>query len=76
MAALPEGPFARLAALLKDVKPGKDPISLAVGDPHGAVPDFVKQVLAQSAAGFGNYPVTGTKTGAKPPLAGSAAASA
>lgn len=56
MAALPEGPFARLAKLLGDIKPGKEPISLAVGDPHGAVPDFVAAALAQNAAGFGNYP--------------------
>jgi N-succinyldiaminopimelate aminotransferase len=62
LAALPPGPFARLAALLGDVKPGKDPISLAVGDPSGTVPDFVKEALAQSAASFGNYPaIIGTE---------------
>jgi N-succinyldiaminopimelate aminotransferase len=62
LAALPPGPFARLAALLSDVKPGKDPISLAVGDPSGSVPDFVKEALAQSAASFGNYPaIIGTE---------------
>jgi N-succinyldiaminopimelate aminotransferase len=44
------------------VKPGKEPISLAVGDPHGAVPDFVKQAIAESAASFGNYPaIIGTQ---------------
>jgi len=62
MAALPEGPFARLATLLKDVKPGKEPISLAVGDPSGAVPEFVKEALAKGAAGFGHYPaIIGTE---------------
>ena len=62
LAALPPGPFARLATLLGDIKPGKDPISLAVGDPHGVVPDFVKEALAKGAAGFGNYPaITGTE---------------
>ena len=62
MAALPPGPFARLATLLGDVKPGKEPISLAIGDPSGAVPDFVKKAIADSAAGFGNYPaITGTQ---------------
>jgi len=62
MAALPEGPFARLAALLKDVKPGKEPISLAVGDPSGVVPEFVKEALAKAAAGFGHYPaIIGTE---------------
>jgi N-succinyldiaminopimelate aminotransferase len=62
LAALPPGPFARLTALLGDIKPGKEPISLAVGDPAGAVPEFVKQALAEGAAGFGNYPaITGTQ---------------
>jgi aspartate/methionine/tyrosine aminotransferase len=62
MAALPPGPFARLASLLGDVKPGKDPISLAVGDPSGAVPDFVQEVLAKNADSFGHYPaITGTQ---------------
>jgi aspartate/methionine/tyrosine aminotransferase len=62
MAALPPGPFARLATLLGDVTPGKEPISLAVGDPHGAVPDFVQEVLAKNASAFGRYPaITGTQ---------------
>jgi len=62
LAALPPGPFARLATLLSDVKPGKEPISLAVGDPHGAVPNFVKEAIAASAGSFGNYPaITGTE---------------
>ncbi|HWY66972.1 MAG TPA: hypothetical protein VNX61_17280, partial [Rhizomicrobium sp.] len=62
MAALPPGPFARLATLLGDVKPGKDPISLAVGDPSGAVPTFVQEVLAKNASAFGHYPaITGTE---------------
>ena len=61
MAALPPGPFARLAALLGDHKPGKDPISLSIGDPSGAVPEFVQAALARNAAGFGHYPsITGT----------------
>ena len=62
LAALPPGPFARLAALLGDVEPGKEPISLAVGDPSGAVPAFVKDALAASIAGFGHYPaIIGTQ---------------
>jgi N-succinyldiaminopimelate aminotransferase len=62
LATLPPGPFARLTTLLGDTKPGKDPISLAVGDPSGAVPDFVKQALATSTASFGNYPaIIGTQ---------------
>jgi aspartate/methionine/tyrosine aminotransferase len=62
ISTLPASPFARLATLLGDVKPGKEPISLAVGDPHGVVPDFVKTAIAESAASFGNYPaITGTE---------------
>jgi aspartate/methionine/tyrosine aminotransferase len=62
MAALPPGPFARLATLLGDIKPGKEPITLAVGDPSGTVPEFVKEALAKGAAGFGNYPaIIGTE---------------
>jgi len=59
LATLPDGPFARLLALLKDVEPGKDAISLAIGDPSGAVPDFVTEILARESARFGNYPMIG-----------------
>ena len=62
MASLPPGPFARLATLLGDIKPGKEPITLAVGDPSGQVPEFVKEALAQGSAGFGKYPaISGTE---------------
>jgi len=62
MAALPAGPFVRLAALLGDIKPDKEPISLAVGDPSGAVPAFVTEALAKAAASFGHYPaIIGTE---------------
>ena len=62
LAQLPPGPFARLATLLGDTKPGKEPISLTVGDPSGSVPDFVKEALANSAASFGKYPaIIGTQ---------------
>jgi aspartate/methionine/tyrosine aminotransferase len=62
MAALPPGPFARLATLLGDTKPGQQSINLSIGDPSGAVPGFVKEALAQSTAGFGNYPaIIGTE---------------
>ena len=60
--ALPDGPFARLAALLGKETPGRDPVSLALGDPSGAVPDFVRAALAREAARFGNYPqIAGTE---------------
>ena len=53
---LPQGSFAKLAGLLDPLAPGADPISLAVGDPKGAVPDFVREALACHAARFGEYP--------------------
>jgi len=62
LAALPPGPFARLATLLGDVKPQQKPITLAIGDPSGTVPDFVRAALNDSAASFGNYPaIAGTQ---------------
>ena len=62
ISALPDGPFARLATLLGNEKPGKEPISLALGDPSGAVPNFVTEALAREAARFGNYPqIAGTE---------------
>jgi N-succinyldiaminopimelate aminotransferase len=53
---LPPSSFAMLAALLDGVPPGAEPISLAVGDPHGEVPAFVRQALAVHAERFGEYP--------------------
>jgi N-succinyldiaminopimelate aminotransferase len=59
---LPPGPFSRLATLLAPEKPGKDPISLSIGDPSGHVPDFVREALGTAAASFGNYPsIAGTE---------------
>lgn len=56
LSELPQGSFAKLALLLEGVPPGDTPISLAVGDPRGAVPDFVQEALNAHAAEFGQYP--------------------
>src|ERR1700744_1407249 len=56
MSQLPQGPFARLAGLLGDTKPGKSPINRSIGDPSGTVPGFITEALANAAASFGNYP--------------------
>lgn len=62
MSELPLGPFARLTELLGDIKPGKPPINLSIGDPSGTVPQFVTDALTKAAASFGNYPaITGTE---------------
>lgn len=49
-------PFIRLNELLADIAPGKTPLSLAVGEPRHAMPDFVGDVLARHLDGFGRYP--------------------
>jgi aspartate/methionine/tyrosine aminotransferase len=58
---LPPSSFAQLATLLDPHKPGAPPISLAVGDPNGAVPQFVRDAIAENAHLFGQYPaINGT----------------
>ncbi|MDF2995396.1 MAG: aminotransferase class [Xanthobacteraceae bacterium] len=49
-------PFVRLAELLSDIAPAKPALSLAVGEPQHAMPDFVGAVLAANLPGFGRYP--------------------
>lgn len=49
-------PFIRLGELLAGIAPGKTPLSLAVGEPRHAMPDFVGAVLAAHLDGFGRYP--------------------
>lgn len=56
LSELPPSAFARLATLLDPHQPGRPPISLAVGDPNGAVPDFVGEAIARHAKEFGTYP--------------------
>src|ERR1700709_636442 len=53
---LPPSAFAKLATLLDPVTPALPPISLAVGDPNGAVPPFVGEALVRHAEDFGIYP--------------------
>ncbi|HEY6256511.1 MAG TPA: aminotransferase class I/II-fold pyridoxal phosphate-dependent enzyme [Xanthobacteraceae bacterium] len=56
-AASNRSPFVRLRELLGDAPPGKPAISLAVGEPQHAVPDFVGPVLAAHIDDFGRYPM-------------------
>ncbi len=61
LAQLPPSSFAQLASLLDPVKPGGPVVSLAVGDPRGAVPAFVTEKIAAHAHQFGEYPpINGT----------------
>ncbi len=62
LSALPPSSFAQLATLLDPHQPGKSPISLAIGDPNGAVPAFVSEAIAKHAKDFGVYPpINGSK---------------
>src|SRR5215472_4237369 len=62
LAQLPPSSFAKLATLLDPHQPGKPPISLAIGDPNGAVPPFVLDAIARHAKDFGVYPpINGSK---------------
>src|SRR4249920_3430973 len=56
-ADLGRSPFVRLRELLGDERPGKPPISLAVGEPQHPVPAFVGPVLAAHIEEFGRYPM-------------------
>jgi N-succinyldiaminopimelate aminotransferase len=49
-------PFVRLAELLAEVKPGKPPINLSVGEPQHPIPSFVGPVIAAHLNDFGRYP--------------------
>jgi aspartate/methionine/tyrosine aminotransferase len=49
-------PFVRVAELLADLRPGRPPINLSVGEPQHSIPPFVGPVLAAHLEEFGRYP--------------------
>jgi N-succinyldiaminopimelate aminotransferase len=49
-------PFARTTELLAPYTPAKPLITLSLGEPQHAVPNFVGPVLARHTADFGRYP--------------------
>ena len=53
-------PFQKLAALFREVLPNPDyrPISLSIGEPKHATPQFIRDALANSLDGLANYPTT------------------
>ncbi len=53
-------PFERLKQLFSSVTPNPDfkPISLGIGEPKHATPEFIKTALAGSLAGLAAYPAT------------------
>src|SRR5690242_12020650 len=50
-------PFARLTELLAPYEPGKPLITLSLGEPQHAIPDFVGPVLSAHIGEFGRYPL-------------------
>lgn len=53
---LPDYAFPRLRALLDGHAPGGDILHMSIGEPKHGLPDWVGGVVADAAAGFGNYP--------------------
>ena len=56
LAGLPESPFARLRALLDTPTAQVEPISLAVGSPRHAPPQFALDCLTDNLSNYGDYP--------------------
>ena len=55
-ADLPEYAFPRLRRLLAGIEPGGPEISMSIGEPQHAVPDFVMPIMAEHAATLSKYP--------------------
>ena len=53
---LPEYAFPRLRALLDHHQPGGAVVHMSIGEPRHAFPQWVSDVIAENAAGFGKYP--------------------
>lgn len=53
-------PFQKLAALFREVRPNPDyrAISLSIGEPKHATPQFIRDALADNLGGLANYPST------------------
>ncbi len=60
LARLQPYPFERLRQLFAGVtpKPGLSPISLGMGEPKHATPEFIQRALAGALAGLASYPAT------------------
>ena len=53
-------PFQKLSALLAGIKPKASlrPISLSIGEPKHATPQFIRDVLIEQLGGLSSYPAT------------------
>ena len=54
---LPAYAFPRLRALLDVHAPGGDVVHMTIGEPKHAFPEWIVDVIAENAGGFGQYPV-------------------
>jgi len=53
---LPEYAFPRLRRLLDAHAPGGDVVHMSIGEPRHPFPDWVSDIIARHADGFGKYP--------------------
>lgn len=60
LATLQPYPFQKLSALLAGLKPDAAlrPISLSIGEPKHATPQFIRDVLIEQLGGLSSYPAT------------------
>ncbi|MEO6659175.1 MAG: succinyldiaminopimelate transaminase [Burkholderiaceae bacterium] len=60
LARLHPYPFERLRALVADItpSPAHSPISLGLGEPRHATPEFIKKALVDNLKGLASYPAT------------------
>ncbi len=54
--SLPEYAFPRLRSLLDAHEPGGEVMHMTIGEPKHPFPEWVPQVIAEHAQGFGTYP--------------------
>ncbi|TXT24115.1 MAG: N-succinyldiaminopimelate aminotransferase [Gallionellaceae bacterium] len=65
-------PFQKLAALFREVAPNPDyrPVSLHIGEPKHATPQFIRDALVANLGGLANYPTTAGSDALRASIAG------
>ncbi|TAN76913.1 MAG: succinyldiaminopimelate transaminase [Gallionella sp.] len=65
-------PFQKLAALFREVAPNRDyrAISLSIGEPKHATPQFIRDALTANLDGLANYPTTAGSDALRGTIAG------
>jgi N-succinyldiaminopimelate aminotransferase len=72
LAKLHPYPFERLRALTQHIvpNPALEPISLGIGEPRHATPEFIKQALRDNLQGLASYPATAGEPALREAMAG------